>query len=87
MASVKCLPPSLPVAEELAPERGLPEPLACDGHRAPVSFEEEERTPPVLRCIIELEAEDPIGLHAQAVRLAAMADFHLPAEWKAQAPG
>jgi hypothetical protein len=42
---------------------------------------------PVLRSVLEAEAEDPVWLHSQVVRLAALADFDLPAEGQAQPPG
>lgn len=84
---VVSLPPCLLVADELAQEARLREPIPRDRHGAPVGFEEEECVPPVLRRVLEAKAEDPIGFHSQAVRLAAMADLDLPAEGQAQPPG
>src|ERR1700687_1671330 len=78
--SVKPLPPRLPVGEELAPERGLREALACNRHGAAVSFKEEVPKPPMIRLPRESQAEDPIRLHPEAVELAALLDLNLPPE-------
>jgi hypothetical protein len=78
--SVNSVPPSLPVAEELAPEGGLVETLSRDWHRAAVSFEEEVGAPPMLRRAGEAEAKNPIRFHSEAVELAALLDLDLPAE-------
>jgi hypothetical protein len=56
-------------------------------HRAPVGFQEEVGTPPILQCAMELKAKDPIRLHAQPVWLAIPTHLDLPAEREAPAPG
>lgn len=76
-------PPGLLVGEELAEKASLRESLPHNRHRTPVGFEEEEGAVPPLRFALEAQAEDPIRLHAQAVRLATVADLDLPAEGKA----
>ena len=84
---MKSLPPRLLVSKELAPKGCLPEGLPHDRHRAPVGFEEKVGAPPGLRRAMELKPEDLIRLHAQAVRLPALADLDLPTERQAEAPG
>ena len=80
---METLPPSLLVGEKLSGEAGLREPLSHDRHRTPIRHEEEERALAIRRRALKAQAEDPIGLHAQAEGLAAMVDFHLPAEGQA----
>lgn len=80
-------PPRCLVGEELATKGGLSEPSPGDRHGAPVSFEEEVRNLPALRCIREAEAEDPIRLNPEAVGFTLDADLDLPSEGQAQVPG
>jgi hypothetical protein len=87
VGSVKALPPGLPVTEELAPEGGLVEAPAHNRHGAAVSFKEEVRQPPMIRLPLEAQAENPIRLYPEAMELAALVDFDLPAERQTQAPG
>lgn len=84
---VESLSPRLLIRQELPEKARLPKALPHDRHRTAIRFEEEVRVPPGLQCPLELKPEDPIGLHAQAVRLPALADLDLPAEREAQAPG
>lgn len=86
MRPVKSLPRRLLVREELAEEARLREALPRNRHRTPISFEEEERAPPVLRFVLEVQAKDPIRLHPQAAGFAAVADLDLPSERKAETP-
>jgi hypothetical protein len=84
---VESLPPCLVVCEELAAKGGLQRPLPRYRHSAPVSFEEEVRNLPALQGVREAEAEDSIRLDPETVELLALANFDLPAEGQAKAPG
>lgn len=85
---VDSLPPRLAIGDELAPEGGLPESLPQDRHRPAVRFEEEVRTPAVLRLVPESKAEDPIRFHSEAVERAALPNLeHLPTERQPEPPG
>lgn len=79
--------PRLFIRENFPKKGRLSEPLPCDRHRAPIRFEEEEGALPVLWLALEVEAEDPIRLHAQAVWLSLRADLYLPAKGKVKALG
>jgi hypothetical protein len=59
---VKPLALGLPVANELAPERGLREGLPSDRNRAAVGFEEEVGVSAVLRLTRESQTEDAVRL-------------------------